>query len=482
MANPQVEHLMRRAGFGMSPDERARLGDFSVPLLIDMLLDFERADDDVDGKIGQGAYVSITTRGQFSPYTNIEDARQRWLFRMVHSRRPLEEKMALFWHNHFATAYSKIAGVVGGAQATKMMALKAGELPGAAGQVELFRRFALGNFRDLLVEMSRDPAMLVWLDGRLNTRQRPQENFGREVMELFTFGVGNYTEQDVYAAARVFTGWGIRFVNNGNDTNSYYEVVYNANNHEATAKTFTFPIYNDGGRTIPARAPADGAQDVADFITALARHPQTARRLAAKLWNFFISEVDAPDEAFLRTTAAVYLQNNTEMRPVVRSVLRSPWFLERERVHARYSWPVEFVVRAIKETGWTGFSIDTTRTPLTNMGQTLFEPPDVNGWDLGRGWFSTGAMLARMNFASTLAANQRFNLARDAGAFRSSPERVMAYFMSRFTPAPFDNEPYAELLAYLNAGGSWSGSDAQVNARAAGLARLIVGSSEYQFV
>ena len=482
MANPQVEHLMRRAGFGMSPDERARMSDLAVPVLIDMLVNYERAADDVDGRIGQNEYVGITARGQFSPYTNIEDARQRWLFRMVHSQRPLQEKMALFWHNHFATAYSKVASVVGGAQATKMMALKSGELPGPQGQIELFRQSALGSFRDLLIEVAKDPAMLVWLDGRLNTRQRPQENFGREIMELFTFGVGNYTEQDVYAAARVFTGWSIRLVNGGNDANSYYETVYNAANHDATAKAFTFPIYSNGERTIAARSAADGMQDVVDFVTALARHPQTARRLAAKLWNFFISEAHAPEEAFLRTVASVYLENNTNMRPVVRSILRSQWFAERDHYYSRYSWPVEYVVRAIKETGWTGLSVDTARTPLTNMGQTLFEPPDVNGWDLGRGWFSTGSMLARMNFASTLAANQRFNLARDAGAFRSSAEKVMGYYMTRFTPAPFDNQPYAELVAYLNGGGSWTGSDAQVNARAPGLARLIVGSSEYQFV
>jgi hypothetical protein len=116
------------------------------------------------------------------------------------------------------------------------------------------------------------------------------------------------------------------------------------------------------------------------------------------------------------------------------------------------------------------------------MGQTLFEPPDVNGWDVGRGWFSTGSMLARMNFASTLAANQRFNLARDAGAFRASAEKVMDYYLTRFTPAPFDGQPRAELLSYLNGEGSWTGSDAEVNARAPGLARLIVGSSEYQLV
>jgi uncharacterized protein (DUF1800 family) len=481
--NPQVEHLMRRAGFGMSPDERARLSDMSSSVLVDYLVDFERQDDDVDAKVGDSAFVGVTTRGQFSPNTNIEDARQRWLFRMVHTRRPLQEKMAMFWHNHFATAYSKVAGVVGGVQGTKMMALKAGELPGPTGQVELFRQFALGSFRDLLVAMAQDPAMLIWLDGRQNTRQRPQENFGREIMELFTFGVGNYAEADVYAAARVFTGWNIRRVGaDNNDPNVYYETFFTAGNHDATAKTFTFPIYNDGGRTIPARAAAEGMQDVTDFVTALARHPATARRLATKLWHFFVSDIHAPEDGFLQNVANVYLQSNTEMRPVIRYILRSPWFGESDRYHARYSWPAEFVARAIKEMGWNGFSVDTARTPLTNMGQTLFEPPDVNGWDVGRGWFSTGAMLSRMNFAALLASNQRFNLARDGGAFRSSPETLMSYFMGRFSPAPFDVNAAGELLSYLRAGSGWTGADAQISARAAGLARLIVGSSEYQLV
>ena len=169
--NPQVEHLLRRAGFGMSPDERTRLGNMSVPALIDYLVDFEKQPDDVDGFIGDSAYVGVATRGgAFSPNTIIDDARQRWLFRMVHTRRPLQEKMALFWHNHFANAYTKIGGVVGNIQATKMLAQKSGELPGPQGQIELFRQFALGSFRDLLLEVAKDPGMLVFLDGRLNVR------------------------------------------------------------------------------------------------------------------------------------------------------------------------------------------------------------------------------------------------------------------------------------------------------------------------
>jgi uncharacterized protein (DUF1800 family) len=484
--NWHVEHLLRRAGFGPNADDLARFEESPVAIAVDYLVDYERQPDDVDSKIGLPAYVSVTTRGQFSPNTNIDDARQRWLFRMVHTQRPLQEKMALFWHNHFATAYSKLAGVYGAVQGTKMMALKAGELPGPQGQIELFRQNGLGSFRNLLLEVAKDPATLVWLDGRTNVKARPQENFGREVMELFTFGLGNYVEQDVYAAARVFTGWNIRGVlvaGRNDDPGSYYEFVYNANQHDVTAKAFTFPIYSDGNKTIPARAAADGMQDGVDFITALANHPETARRLARKLWNFFVTELVAPDPAFVEAVAGVYLENKTEMRPVVRFILRSPWFIDPARWFTRYSWPVEFVVRSIREVGWNGFSVDTARTPLTNMGQTLYEPPDVAGWELGPGWFSSGAMLSRMNFAATLAANQRFNLARDvAVSSRRTPDDMLSFFIDRLSPAYFDQGPYNDLLTYLRANATWPASDALLNTKSAGLARLVVGSSEYQFV
>ena len=471
-----LEHLLRRAGFGAGVDDLAPFEEISLPASVDYLVDYERVADDVDSNIGKSGYVGVTARGQFSPNTNIEDSRQRWLFRMVHSQRPLQEKMALFWHNHFATAYSKIAGVFGAVQGARMMAGKPGEVTGPPGQYELFRTRALGNFRDLLVEVAKDPAMLVWLDGRTNTRQRPQENFGREIMELFTFGLGNYTEQDVYAAARVFTGWNLRLAGGA------YEFVFNGAQHETTAKTFTFAIYGDGNRTIASRTGDAGMQDGVDFITALARHPETARRLARKLWGFFVSETSAPDPAFVGTVAQIYLQNNTEMKPVVRYILRSPWFTDTANHYARYAWPVEYVIRALKEVGAMGFSVDTARTPLTNMGQTLYEPPDVSGWNLGPDWFSTGAMLARMNFAATLATNQRFNLARDAVSVRATPERLLTFLLDRLSAPAYDSMPYSELLAYLRAGGTWTGNDAQLNTKTPGVVRLIVQSAEYQFV
>jgi len=477
------EHLLRRAGFGASQEELARFDDMSTFGAIQHVLDYEQQPDEVDSRIGNPTYAAITARDGFSPNLNIDHARQRWLFRMLHTTRPLQEKMALFWHNHFATAYSKIAGTVGGAQATRMMALKPGELPGPQGQIELFRSMALGSFRDLLVEVAKDPAMLVWLDGRLNTRQRPQENFGREIMELFTFGIGNYTEQDVYAAARVFTGWNLRQVNRGaGDRDSYYEFFFNANQHDTSAKTFTFPIYRGGGSTIPARAASDGMQDGIDFITALATHPETARRLARRLWAFFVSETVEPDASVVHDAATVYLQSGTEIRSLVHYMLRSREFLNPGSWYTRYSWPVEFVVRAVKEVGWSGFSVDALRAPTAAMGQVLFEPPDVNGWELGQGWFSTGAMLARMNFAATLAANQRLNLAQKAADAASSPDSMLEFFLDRLSPAPYEEGARRELAAYLEASGAWTGSAAQLRVKAPGLTRLIVGSSEYQLV
>jgi uncharacterized protein (DUF1800 family) len=167
----------------------------------------------------------------------------------------------------------------------------------------------------------------------------------------------------------------------------------------------------------------------------------------------------------------------------MRYIFQSQWFTNPGNFNARYAWPAEFVARTIKEMGWTGFSVDTARTPLTNMGQTLFEPPNVAGWQLGRAWFGTGAMLARMNFAAAVASNQKFNLARSFSTTdKAQPSRVLNAMLQRFTPAPFGTSETNEFLAYLNAGGPWTGSDAQMNAKAPGLARLIAGSGEYQFV
>src|SRR5471032_3376134 len=243
MADDSIAHLLRRAGFGASSDDLAIFGPLSYNAAVTRLVNYDSIPDDVDSKIGQATYVGTTSSGAFSPNTVINDARQRWLFRMLHTNRPLQEKMTLFWHNYFATGYTKIAGATSSDDGTRLMAAKASEdAGGQKGQIELLRDNAVGSLGSLLLAIAQDPAMLIWLDGNTNTKAAPQENFGRELMELFSRGVGYYTESDVTAAARVFTGWNMHTNRGATDGTSAYSFVYNASLHDTAAKTFSFPI------------------------------------------------------------------------------------------------------------------------------------------------------------------------------------------------------------------------------------------------
>ncbi len=481
-----ADHLYRRAGFGLSAAARSAAASRPYRDLVESLLVFDPAAADVDAFIGTPGYVGISTTGPFSPNTNINHARQRWLFRMVHSPAPLQEKMALFWHQHFATAFSKISGLYNAVDAARLMAAKPSTDPaGQVGQLELFRQYGLGNFSDLLVKVAQDPAMLVWLDGQTNTKTNPQENFGRELMELFTIGVEHYVETDVYAAARVFTGWNLQVTGTQGQGTAAFAFNYRPDQHEPSAKTFSFSIYGRGASSpnqIPARSGSSGLQDGLDLIHALAFHPETATRIATKLWTWFVSETAAPDPAFVTSIASVYLSNGTNMRATMRAVLTSPQFQDASSHFQRYSWPAEFVVRALKEVGYLGFSVNDALTPMVNMGQQLFEPPNVGGWPLGSSWFSTAGMLARMNFAAQLATNQKFALQSAARPNNASPDALVAFARDTLSlPLPLDSET-AALMAYLASGGAWTGSDAQLLVKAPGLFHLLAGSAEFQFI
>ena len=224
--------------------------------------------------------------------------------------------------------------------------------------------------------------------------------------------------------------------------------------------------------------------DGLDLISALASHPETARRLARRLWTWFVSESEPPDAAFVDKISQVYLQNDTNMKPVVRAVLTSPQFIDQKRFYGRYAWPVEFVIRSLKEVGHVGFSVDSAITPLLNMGQQLFEPPDVNGWELGQGWFSTGGMLARMNFASTLAKNQRFELRDQAQKAWTggAADKLLAFVLERLS-LPMPDAPVRDaLITYINAGGTFTGTETQFLTKTGGLFHLLTGSGDYQLV
>jgi uncharacterized protein (DUF1800 family) len=214
----------------------------------------------------------------------------------------------------------------------------------------------------------------------------------------------------------------------------------------------------------------------------LASDPHTATRLATKLYAFFVSETNPPDPAFINQLATVYLQNDTAIAPVIHTLLTSAPFQDPANFFTRYAWPAEFVARALKEVGWTGFSVGTALSPLMNMSQELFEPPNVGGWALGTGWFSSGAMLARMNLGATLAMNQKFKLATLVAPARNSPQAILDSLLTHLTPATLDATTYGDLASYAASGGPWTGSDTQLQAKAAGLTHLILSAPNYQAV
>jgi uncharacterized protein (DUF1800 family) len=193
-----------------------------------------------------------------------------------------------------------------------------------------------------------------------------------------------------------------------------------------------------------------------------------------------VNETSDPDPAVISAMSNAYLSGNYNIKTMLRTLFNSNAFRDASNYYQRYSWPAEYVVRSLKETGWTGFSVNSALTPMSNMGQQLYEPPDVNGWDTGSGWISTSSMLSRMNFAATLAGNQRFNLARDAQPYRSSPEALRDYALARFRTMAFSTAQLTAMTDYLRST-TWTGSDSQLQSRMPGLTRLIVGSGEYQF-
>jgi uncharacterized protein (DUF1800 family) len=280
----------------------------------------------------------------------------------------------------------------------------------------------------------------------------------------------------VVAGARVFTGWNM---NRQGGVNAFF---YNAGQHDPAAKEFTFPIYANGSRVIPSRSANDGIQDGQDLIDAVVRHPATGPRLARKFYAYFVNEVDPPDDSLIDAMAAEFYRTRYEIRPMLMRLFTSPQFTSPANRFKRYSWPAEFVARAIKEMGWSGFSVNSAINPMITMGQQLFEPPDVAGWDLGPAWFTSGAMLARMNFAAQLATNQKFELRNAARQEARSPEGLVAWATDRMTAAAFPADSHEALLDYARAGGAWTGSDDQLATKASGLAHLIVGSAEYQLV
>jgi uncharacterized protein (DUF1800 family) len=494
----KIAHLLRRAGFGATPQELAEYTALGYAGAVDRLVNYEQLPDDVDAKIGKPGSAPLlppNQAGEYYPNYQIQHARARWIFRMIYSRRPLQEKMALFWHNHFATGWSKVAADTRPQEATRLMAAVAAEDPvQQLGQIELFRTMALPSFGDLLLAVTKDPAMLFWLDGRLNVKATPQENYAREVMELFTMGVGNYNEDDVKAAARVFTGWNLRSTRAGAisiGTRGYrifhHVFFYDARQHDTDAKTFTFPIYTDRAapNVIPARTATAGLQDGLDFLAALLRHPATANFLATKLYRFFVNDAAEPPSDAIRTIAGWLQATSFDMRRVMSNLFTSDLFLDEANLGARYRWPIEHVVGLAKAAGAGTAPLNRLIQPLSLMGEDLFDPPSVEGYKAGATWINSSTLLARANYGGTVGAAQADALATElAAAPPASPAALVDHFIQRMGPVPIDAAVREELLSYVQAGRGtpWTGTRDQLRLKIPGLIHLIAGTGEYAFV
>jgi len=290
----------------------------------------------------------------------ILDLRRRWLEQMMTSPAPLLEKMTLFWHSHFATSIQKVK------DAYWMWA-----------QNNTLRQNALGNFGALVKKISRDPAMMIYLDLQQSRREHPNENWARELMELFTVGIGNYTEQDIREAARAFTGYRIDMT-----TQQFRFAPFQ---HDSTNKTLM-------GRTGPLNGD--------DVIDILVRKSACAQFIGKKLWRFFVE--DDPSPQIVDLVANTIRAHNFEIRPVLREIFSSEQFYSDRAMLSQIKSPAQYIVQTAKllETQLPGSLV--AQNAMRQMGQILFAPPNVKGWDGGKAWITTSTFLFRCNFANYL--------------------------------------------------------------------------------
>jgi uncharacterized protein (DUF1800 family) len=454
----KIAHLLRRFGFGASEAELAYYGTGGLAGAVDKLLNYESVDE------GFSVEPMAMATGK-NAKLKIEAVQEWWLMRMVTTRRPLQEKMTLFWHDHFATSTDKVTSPY------MMLA-----------QNQILRAGATGKFTQLLLTVSKDPAMLLWLDNQYNVKGHPNENFAREVMELFTLGIGHYTERDIQEAARAFTGWG--FGTQGRRQPKNQKVAKNQVFIDNADK------HDDGVKELFGNK---GNFDGDDVIGILCSNKQTARYLTAKIWEWFA--YPGPDESIVERLAEPFYRNGLNVKSLLRSIMESPEFYSTRAERAIYKDPVDFAVSTLRQLGFgaqplnnDNFQSDlrpatALRISVKGMGMDLLWPPDVSGWKSGSDWVSTATMVERIRWAQILfdqaevgLKNRSFTIGSDASALftkDSSPEGVARRLVSVFDA----NLPEPRLHNLVQAAKTASGP----NEVASAVTRLIFAAPEFQF-
>lgn len=404
----KAAHLLNRAGFGGTPAEVEKVVKLGPQAAADWLLDFpdagaeKQTPDDVPNLSALDGYPKsfaelrtmfagksqeekkeLRNKLQMANHLAMRKTVEWWLHRMAFGPHPLQEKLTLFWHGHFVTSAKdeRSAGLMW-------------------RQNELLRANAVGNFRDFLREISRDPAMLDYLNNTQNHKAHPNENYARELMELFTLGIGNYTEQDVKEAARAFTGW----------THDGDEYVFRRFQHDDGKKTFLGWTGNFNG------------DDVLQVILA---QPVCARFIASKLFRFFAYE--EMDSSLTEALASVLREQQYNLRPLIRTILVSRAFYSPQAIGSQIKSPIELVIGAIRQLQLQMPPDQLLHGALAQMGQLPFAPPNVRGWPGGRMWINTSTLFVRYNAIVALAGRGASQVAgRKNGWFHQHQETAEA--------------------------------------------------------
>ena len=469
-----MAHLMRRAGFGATRDElEARLA-VGYEATVEELLNTD-AQEGIEDDLLRRYYPD------HSGGLGLGGVRANWLHRMIVTNGPLQEKIALFWHGVFATGYSKVV------QGRALM-----------DQVTTFRRYGMGSLRTLLVELSGNPAMIMWLDNHDNHKGAINENYGRELLELFSMGVGNYTEQDIKECARAFTGWTI-----GNT--KYMEMrARNDSLWPYGRLNWHFEYrpedHDDGEITFLGQKGRFNGEDVVDIIC---QQPATARFISRHLYSFFVAdEPPVPqwpykppiDPEAIQTLSQAYFDGGYDIRYMLRVLFNSAFFRSEDSWYQKVKSPAELVTGVLRLTGehqtqQPKLQQDTNQ--MDYMGQTLVNPPSVEGWHQGTEWIDSGALVERVNYAA-----QQFEdvnkpgvktmiegLLADGGGV-ISPERLVDGCLEQMGAFTVSQESRSALIELAAKGGelqpSTDGPDVQAQRRVAEMLRMVAATPDFQ--
>ena len=455
-----IAHLMRRAGFGANKGELERLADQGYEATVEELID-----PTDDRPAGNTALLLRYHPIALMPGATTNPGQFNWIYHMLTTQRPLHEKIALFWHHVFATGNSKIDN------GDKMME-----------QLVMLRQQGMGNYKDMLIELSKNPAMIFWLDNNENHRDAVNENWGRELLELFSMGVGNYTEVDVREASRAFTGWTIlRTLPRSPFGRFPWQFEFREEDHDYTEKTFLGHTGNFNG------------EDIIDIIV---QQPATARFICRHLYNFFVAdEVQVPawtieparDEDALESMVNSFTESGYEMKAVLRTMFNSDFF--KKARFSKIKSPAEVVLGTLKmveafqfpEPNLAGVAPETGY-----MGQALLDPPSVEGWYTGTEWINSGSLLARVNFVAdkvtdTSLPGIKSIIAQMQADGVSTPEQLVEAALDHMGYVELAPETRQQLLDHARgeANLDWSGQSA--GSRVGEMLALVGATTEYQF-